>query len=554
MKLHSLYRDSLVKESAPRTNILNMAEFPHIKDSDLFKVLRHLPPLGIYGPWVAGGSVWRTINKEPLEKCDIDVFFQNQKQYEETVLKMNSLPTVNNIVKETKNKWNTIYKFHVHERKAFEKTIDVQFINMNFHQSLDSLLESFDLTVCQFGYDGENLHCGLTSLDDLSAKRIRLHSLRLPKTMFKHLHKYLNNGFTISSDMTRELAYRMMTMNCWKSSNQPDYDDDDGKKDPEAKYASPFSGQQWEGYGYTTTSISTSPGVDAPIVEAEDEEEVDTEPFVARPQTRRANRGERIENGGRRNRRVAPDAAPLQANTGWVQPAGNANAVWGYAQAAEQGVAQWAPINPAPQPAAPANQNPVAEVPIAHQEFVELRPEPGAYIVPANPQPGALPMPEPAGHVFYAGPQPAEIDNDWENYGYAPMARAERRLEELRNNVQPPVVQPGYNVPPPDQNQGRIMEQLEREGFLNVPDGPGRQQHIDAAVHRARDLMRAHEGREDVRQQAYRNAADELNQAYENMRRGHVVNEEQVRVVENEIADRAAQRANDIEHGFEEPF
>jgi len=401
--------DILVSK-APQTNILNISEYPHIKDSELFRVLRQLPKMSPQGPWVAGGAVWRTINNEPLDKCDIDIFFQSEKQFEESVLKMASLPFVNNVVKEIKNRWNTIYKCHVHEKKTFDKTYDVQFINMNFHPNIESLFESFDFTVCQFGYDGENLHCGLSSLEDLAAKRIRIYNSNKLKALFKHLHKYLSNGFTISSDQTRDLSYRIMGMNCFKKSDSPDYDDDENKKECDEKYISPISpiaqGQDdWGNYGYTANFASTSAYTTAaPIVEQEDEE------IGPVSRGRRVGRGspraEREGNVVRRNRRVAVDADPLQANTGWVQA--------GAAQYRGEGRVQWGPIANA-QPAAPANQPqavvqeiehriqeigrqdlfrnpnavnayqpvpPAAPVVQEARPVVELRPEPGAFIMP----------------------------------------------------------------------------------------------------------------------------------------------------------------------------
>ncbi len=138
---------------------LNLADFSHIPTSDLFRVLKHLPKLSGGGPWVAGGSVWRTINNEPLNGCDIDIFFPSKKQYEEHCRMMNAYPYVNNILNEKKNKYNTTYTVHVNEGK-FDKTIDVQLIGMYYNRCLDLLLDTFDFSVCQFGFDGRDIRMG----------------------------------------------------------------------------------------------------------------------------------------------------------------------------------------------------------------------------------------------------------------------------------------------------------------------------------------------------------------------------------------------------------
>ena len=129
---------------------LNLEEYPHIPNSELFKIIKVLPKLSSGGPWIAGGSVWRTVNNEPLDNCDVDVYFSCKSYYEQACRQMNSYPYVNSILSEKKNKWNTIYQVHVNEGK-FDKTIDIQFIGMSYHKRLDSLLDSFDFPVCQFG-------------------------------------------------------------------------------------------------------------------------------------------------------------------------------------------------------------------------------------------------------------------------------------------------------------------------------------------------------------------------------------------------------------------
>ena len=169
---------SSIKFYKPEPDIipLNLENYPHLVDSDLFKILRHLPPMTEEGPWVAGGALWRTINKEPLVNCDIDVFFKSKSQFEEMSRKMNSLPYVNNVISENRGKWNTNYQYHVNEGKKFNKTVDIQFVNTNRYSSIIKLLNSFDFTVCQFGWDGKNIYTGPSSIDDLTKKLIVFYS------------------------------------------------------------------------------------------------------------------------------------------------------------------------------------------------------------------------------------------------------------------------------------------------------------------------------------------------------------------------------------------
>jgi len=250
------------KDPEPAMATINLTDYPHIAESDLFRVLHHFPTLSEGGPWIAGGSLWRTFNKEPLEKCDIDVFFKSKKQFEELTIKMRSFPYVKNVISETKKKWNTLYKYHVNEGKKFNKTVDIQFINVAHYSSLAKLLNSFDFTVCQFGWDGKNFLTGKTSVDDLSKKQIVFWSISKYKSLMRHLHKYLSNGFTVSSDQTKFLAYSLNNSDCWAKSKSGDYDEDDKSCE---KMKVPFNHDplfvpcvraevetdgNWEGYGY----------------------------------------------------------------------------------------------------------------------------------------------------------------------------------------------------------------------------------------------------------------------------------------------------------------
>src|SRR5258708_38972470 len=90
----------------PKMKNLDLTLYPHIQDSDLFKIMKFLPKCDVGGPWIAGGSVWRTIFNEPLKNCDIDLFFSSQQQFEIACLQMSAYPFVRNILQETKNKYN----------------------------------------------------------------------------------------------------------------------------------------------------------------------------------------------------------------------------------------------------------------------------------------------------------------------------------------------------------------------------------------------------------------------------------------------------------------
>ena len=173
------------------------------QDSELFRILRHLPRPDENGPWLAGGSVWKAIENIPLD-CDIDFFFRDKDQLEEYLRKLKSIPYVYHIVTEKTNSYNTTFGFHIHEN-GYNKTVTVQYVSCRFCDSLEKLLSGFDFTACQFGFDGSHLISGDTSFEDLKNRIIRLNEFRASNATLIHLEKYLKRGFTVPPDEMKKI-------------------------------------------------------------------------------------------------------------------------------------------------------------------------------------------------------------------------------------------------------------------------------------------------------------------------------------------------------------
>ena len=165
------------------------------QDSELWRVLKRLPRPEPDGPWLAGGSVWKAIENCPIAH-DIDFFFRDAEQLEQHKRVMNSIPYCYHVVGETKNKYNTTYQFHISEG-GYNKTIAVQFVSFRFWSRIEELLDGFDFTACQFGFDGERLVIGDTALEDVRSRVIRFNNVRDSVATAIHLKKYLDKGFSI---------------------------------------------------------------------------------------------------------------------------------------------------------------------------------------------------------------------------------------------------------------------------------------------------------------------------------------------------------------------
>jgi hypothetical protein len=170
------------------------------EEHELFQALDRLPQVSDVGPWLAGGALRRTLLRQPLES-DFDFFFASEGQFDLFCKR----------VKEkggwqvSSNEHNTTFRMPSVAPKSvgedefspYLPEIEIQAITTQWYDSLEAVLDSFDFTLCQFGYDGKRLVCGDYSLWDLGRKRLVPHKITFGTASMRRLLKYTNQGFTI---------------------------------------------------------------------------------------------------------------------------------------------------------------------------------------------------------------------------------------------------------------------------------------------------------------------------------------------------------------------
>lgn len=167
------------------------------EDTTLAKVLADLPDLHKDGPWLAGGALRRTLlNREP--DSDFDFFFRDtdQMQVFAAALEVRGLVKV----RETEH--------HMHYRGPVGGSAprDIQLIKFAFYVDAESVLDSFDYTICQFVFDGQLLSCGEFSLWDLGRHRLAVHKITFPVSSARRLLKYAQQNFVACSGCLNALV------------------------------------------------------------------------------------------------------------------------------------------------------------------------------------------------------------------------------------------------------------------------------------------------------------------------------------------------------------
>jgi hypothetical protein len=141
------------------------------------------------GPWIAGGAVRLWSEGLSVEDHDIDVWFSCKQQGKEVVKLLN------------KYRWDLTYKSN--NALTFTKVSNglnrkIQLIQKCFYDNVDQIINDFDLTCCQFAYDGSELYTGKFSVQDVRDKYIRVNKWH--DAIYSRVAKYIAYGYTPTQD------------------------------------------------------------------------------------------------------------------------------------------------------------------------------------------------------------------------------------------------------------------------------------------------------------------------------------------------------------------
>lgn len=183
-------------------------------DKSQFMVLTGgLPLVSVDGPWICGGALRRTLIGQKLD-ADIDYFFKNKEQLDTFCSEMEYMNFVES--NRTDNCITFIGRpvigedtFNDREIESKEQ-IKVQAIIIGYYDSIEDVIDSFDFTITQFGYDGKDLVCGEFSLWDLARRRLAIHKLTYGVSTLRRLIKYSRQGFTACGGVLADMLQKTL--------------------------------------------------------------------------------------------------------------------------------------------------------------------------------------------------------------------------------------------------------------------------------------------------------------------------------------------------------
>lgn len=167
--------------------------------------LARLPGPTENGPWLAGGALRRTILGQDLEKSDFDFFFHDAEQMEKFCKELQGCAA--EVLLLSQNEKNRTYLLKDNDGKP---NLKVQAVFVNYYESAKDLLDTFDFTLCQLVYDGEDLICGDYSLWDIGRRRLVPHKITFGVSSLRRIIKYTKQGFTICGGGLAEILNQIV--------------------------------------------------------------------------------------------------------------------------------------------------------------------------------------------------------------------------------------------------------------------------------------------------------------------------------------------------------
>lgn len=147
------------------------------------------------GPWIAGGAVLNWFNGEAVQENDIDVFFHDLHQFDETFGRL--MRNHGNIIYTSDNAVTLSITLN-------NKPTQIQLIRKNWFNNAKEVIDRFDITVCQLVTDGFELVLG-----EDTAEHIKQRSLVLTKepnrSIVKRILKYITYGYLPDPKVMQEI-------------------------------------------------------------------------------------------------------------------------------------------------------------------------------------------------------------------------------------------------------------------------------------------------------------------------------------------------------------
>ncbi len=181
------FRESLAQTSHSNYNKpVDIIQMPccHMDDQEPMTIIW---PDFERGPWIAGGACLRWYQGVPVGESDIDIFCKDAKQAQEIVDRIKSYGRFS-----TKHESDNAITLSYHNKDSKYWTLQV--IKRRYFNSLQEVIDNFDISVCQIGTGGQEWLLGKNTARDIRERNLRM-NMPLQPDAAKRLAKYWTYGY-----------------------------------------------------------------------------------------------------------------------------------------------------------------------------------------------------------------------------------------------------------------------------------------------------------------------------------------------------------------------
>jgi hypothetical protein len=146
------------------------------------------------GPWIAGGACLKWIQNQPVGKySDIDVFCKNEQQAKKLIDFITNDLGLKNHSGDVRQLFKTdnATTFIIEANSNHWK---LQIITCNYFNSIQEVIDCFDITVCQVATTGNEWVLGERTAKDINQRNLRF--TKITNAAPKRLIKYWTYGYT----------------------------------------------------------------------------------------------------------------------------------------------------------------------------------------------------------------------------------------------------------------------------------------------------------------------------------------------------------------------
>jgi hypothetical protein len=180
------FTDSVKKIDSNKA--VDIVEFPTVHKFDSEPITIIWPDIK-NGPWIAGGACLRWYQGQPVGNSDIDVFCKSNVQAQQLIDAIKSYGRFT-VKYESENAVTLQY----HKKGDYLTSWTIQIITRRYFNSIEEVINSFDITVCEIGTAGNHWVFGPTTARDIREKNLRF-KLPLQPDAPKRLTKYWTYGY-----------------------------------------------------------------------------------------------------------------------------------------------------------------------------------------------------------------------------------------------------------------------------------------------------------------------------------------------------------------------